>query len=168
MTHTTKPVDGATLRAAAAHFPTGVAIVTSRDESGDPVGCTISSFLSVSLEPPIVAISLRTVSNTPRHITTFGHFGISVLAARQHAVAHLFASGEVDYATRFAGTRWRPGHNDVPLLDTGLSTLSCSVRDVVTAGDHILVLGDVNDVFSQGWGGPLIHHQGAMGALRAG
>lgn len=159
--------DGKLLRAAAAHFPTGVAIVTTMDANADPVGCTVSSFLSVSLDPAIVAVSLRTGSQTASHIAAHGHFGINVLAARQHALAHLFASPEVDYRTRFAGTRWRTGHHNVPLIDTGLATMACTVREAVSAGDHVLFLGNVDDVFSQGWGGPLIHHQGSLGALRA-
>lgn len=153
------------LRAAASHFPTGVAIVSSLDNKGAPIGCTVSSFLSVSLEPPIVAVSLRRESSTIEHLITHGAFGIGVLSSGQRGIAHVFASGEVSHEQRFAGVHWRAGATGVPMLENSLSSLECDVHDVVPAGDHYLVLGQVRSVFASGWGTPLVHHQGTMGSL---
>ena len=166
-TPTPEHVDSSMLRAAAAHFPTGVAVVSTVDENASPVGCTISSFLSVSLTPPIVAVSLRNNAATLSHIRDQHVFGISVLASGQQSVANLFASAQASHADRFSAVSWRTGGNGVPLIENGLSTLACTVNDVVHAGDHTLILGYVTDVYCQGWGGPLVHHRGAMSSLRA-
>lgn len=154
------------LRAAASHFPTGVAIVSTLDDDGMPVGCTISSFLSVSLDPPIVAVSLRRESSTIEHLVRRQSFGISVLASDQRGVAHVFASRVVSHEQRFAGVHWRPADSGVPILENALSSMACDVHEVVPAGDHYLVLGAVQSLFASGWGTPLVHHQGTMGSLR--
>lgn len=159
-------VTGHQLRAAASHFPTGVAIVSTLDERHEPVGCTISSFLSVSLEPPIVAVSLAETTSTLSHLVAKGKFGISVLSSSQGGIAEVFASREVDHAERFAGVRWRHGQTGVPVLDNGLSTIECEIHDVVAAGDHYLVLGRVAALFASGWGSPLVHHQGTLGTIK--
>lgn len=159
-------VTGTQLRAAASHFPTGVAIVSTLDERGEPVGCTISSFLSVSLEPPIVAVSLAQSTSTLAHLVANRQFGISVLSSSQGGVAEVFASREVDHAERFAGIRWRHGQTGVPVLDNGLSTIECDIHDIVPAGDHYLVLGRVVSLFASGWGSPLVHHQGTLSTIK--
>ncbi len=159
-------VTGNQLRAAASHFPTGVAIVSSVDNNNEPVGCTISSFLSVSLEPPIVAVSLGQTTSTVSHLIAAGKFGISVLSSSQGGIAAVFADREVDHYERFAGVRWRPGRSGVPLLDNGLSSLECVVHDVIPKGDHFLILGHVQALFASGWGSPLVHHQGTLGSLK--
>lgn len=158
-------ITGAALRAAASHFPTGVAIVSTLDPIGNPVGCTISSFLSVSLDPPIVAVSLSRQSSTAEQVIARGRFGISVLSSGQRGIAHVFASRDVDHRERFAGVHWRPATSGVPLLENALSSLDCDVQEVVAAGDHYLVLGAVTSLFAAGWGTPLVHHQGTMGSL---
>lgn len=155
------------LRAAVGHFPTGVAIVTTTDDDMTPVGCTVSSFLSVSLDPPIVAVSLADCAATLAHITSRGRFAISVLAGTQHGVAHQFASRDVTHEQRFRAVRWRPGPAGMPLLDNGLSNLECDIHQIVPAGDHHLVLGRVSSLYASGWGSPLVHHQGKLGALSA-
>ncbi|MFA7267666.1 MAG: flavin reductase family protein [Candidatus Nanopelagicales bacterium] len=162
---TATPISGAELRAAASHFPTGVAIVSTLSEIAEPVGCTISSFLSVSLAPPIVAVSLSRQSSTAAQVITRGNFGISVLSSTQRGIAHVFASRDVDHDQRFAGVHWRAGASGVPLLENALSSLDCDVQEVVPAGDHYLVLGAVTSLFAAGWGTPLVHHQGTMGSL---
>lgn len=159
-------ITGHQLRAAASHFPTGVAIVSTIGTLGQPIGCTVSSFLSVSLDPPIIAVSLGESTSTVEHLVAAGKFGVSVLSASQGGVAQVFASRDVDHRERFAGVRWRPGRSGVPLLDNGLSSLECEIHEVVPAGDHHLVLGSVTSLFSSGWGSPLVHHQGTLGSLK--
>ena len=158
-------ISGTELRAAASHFPTGVAIVSTLGHIGEPVGCTISSFLSVSLDPPIVAVSLSRTSSTAEQLIARGSFGISVLSSTQRGIAHVFASRDVGHDQRFAGVHWRPGTSGVPLLENALSSLDCDVQEVVAAGDHYVVLGAVTSLFAAGWGTPLVHHQGTMGSL---
>ncbi len=155
------------LRAAVGHFPTGVAIVTTTDEAHLPVGCTVSSFLSVSLTPPIVAVSLANSAGTFNHLNGRGKFAISVLAGSQHGIAHQFADRATTHAQRFRSIRWRAGASGMPLLDNGLSTIECDVHDIVSAGDHQLILGQVTALFCNGWGSPLVHHQGRLGSLSA-
>ena len=144
-------VTGTQLRAAASHFPTGVAIVSARLMSAANRSGARSVRFSVSLEPPIVAVSLAQSTSTLAHLVANRQFGISVLSSSQGGVAEVFASREVDHAERFAGIRWRHGQTGVPVLDNGLSTIECDIHDIVPAGDHYLVLGRVVSLFASGW-----------------
>jgi len=119
-------------------FATGVTVATALDAQGSPHGLTVSSFTSVSLDPPLVLICLGhavTVIDIFRHAT---HFGINVLAAEQRPISDRFARKGLD---RFNGLAWERGATGVPLLPGVLAAIECAVHERFTSGDHDIFVG---------------------------
>lgn len=126
-------------------FPTGVAVVTSVDGQGGPWGLTCSSLISVTLDPPILLVSLNLRSQTLLAIEERRAFGVNLLHGRGQAAAEVFASGRPD---RFHRVRWQPGGaSRLPwLVDDASGFAACALADVHVVGDHALVVGHVTDV----------------------
>ncbi|MBW8636999.1 flavin reductase family protein [Hoeflea sp. WL0058] len=129
------------LRNALGKFATGVAVATTVTQDGKPVGVTINSFTSVSLEPALVLWSLTRNSPNLRHFTGHGWFGINILSASQSEVSRVFASPTPD---RFEKIDWRYGIHGVPVLDGTLARFECEVERVADGGDHLVFFGHVH------------------------
>ena len=121
-------------------FASGVTVVTTRDADGAPHGMTASSFTSVSLTPPLVLVCVDHRARILEHFRIREHFGINILGADQRELSVKFAGGDVD---RFQGVAWQPGKTSVPLLADVLATLECARTNLITAGDHDIVIGEV-------------------------
>jgi flavin reductase (DIM6/NTAB) family NADH-FMN oxidoreductase RutF len=130
-------ITGVELRDFMRSWTTGVAIVTTM-AGLLPTGCTLNAFTSVSLDPPLVLVSLSERSRTLAAITERGSYGINLLGARQQHLAVRFAS---DLSTdRFAGL----DHHlvcGVPLLSDALATAVCTVEATTAIADHVLLVG---------------------------
>jgi flavin reductase (DIM6/NTAB) family NADH-FMN oxidoreductase RutF len=128
--------------ASMAAFPTGVTVVTTLDETGEPVGLTCNAFMSVSAEPPLIAVSLDRASNTLPALLATRHFAVNFLAAGREELAGLCATKRTD---KFVDVAWTPtGHRSLPVLhDDAIAHVVCELLDEVEAGDHILLLGRV-------------------------
>jgi len=146
------------LRQVMGRFATGVTVVTTTHR--DTIhGMTANAFLSVSLRPPLVLVSLgrcRMSEMLPRT----GRYGVSVLASDQE-----------HFAAHFAGQKVSPvdpsfvWEKDLPLLDGALAHVGCRVVDVHTAGDHVLWIGEV-EYLSHREAEPLLFYTGRFGTLR--
>lgn len=132
-------VDCGRLRQVLGHVPTSLAVVSTMD-GPDPVGCTVGSFVSVSLEPPLVGYFAMEESWTLRAIRHHGAFSVNVLAEDQADLADRFSRPFID---RFGGTSWRPGAGGCPHLDGALIVVDCDLDGVLTVGDHEMVVGRV-------------------------
>lgn len=112
-------------------------VTTSAD--GAPFGATVSSFTSLSLDPPLITLALDRQSTLLGKIMTSGRFGVNLLSHGQDDLAVLFARRGAD---RFADTPW---HDDggLPRLDGVAGWMSCDLYQVVEGGDHLLLLGFV-------------------------
>ncbi|HVF12949.1 MAG TPA: flavin reductase family protein [Acidimicrobiales bacterium] len=152
------PVDAARFRQVLGHFATGVTVVTGLDTAG-PVGLAVNSFTSVSLDPPLVAISVNRTSSTWPRIRTSGRFTVNILSADQEAVSRRFASG----GDRFEGVGWRRSPSGSPVLDGALAWIDATVEAEHDAGDHLLVVGRVSALDVVGAGGPLVFYRGGYG-----
>ncbi len=125
-------------------FPTGVAVVTSIDESGRPRGMTCSSLSSVTLAPPTLLACLRTGSATLGAVRYHGGFAVNLLHARGRRAAELFASAEQD---RFGLIPWRPSYSGLPwLVADAFALAECTVSGTAEVGDHTVVFGAVDEV----------------------
>jgi flavin reductase (DIM6/NTAB) family NADH-FMN oxidoreductase RutF len=149
------------LRSVMGRFATGVTVVTTTHPAHPDTihGMTANAFLSVSLRPPLVLVSLgrcRMSEMLPRT----GRYGVSVLASDQE-----------HFAAHFAGQQASPvdptfiWENDLPLLDGALAHVGCRVIDVHPAGDHVLWIGEVEHL-SHRDGEPLLFYTGRFGTLR--
>jgi flavin reductase (DIM6/NTAB) family NADH-FMN oxidoreductase RutF len=140
--------DPRALRDAFGSFMTGVTVVTTRAADGTPVGFTANSFASVSLDPPMVLVCPGKFLSTYEAFTGSSHFAISVLAEGQRDVSNIFAGSKED---RFAQVPHSLDLNDVPVIDGALARFSCRTHQVIPAGDHSILMGEVQD-FTQSEG----------------
>jgi flavin reductase (DIM6/NTAB) family NADH-FMN oxidoreductase RutF len=122
------------------HYPTGVAVITAHTEHG-PVGMSMNSFTSLSLQPPLVLFCPATTSTTWRLLREAGDIAINVLSAGQEELSRKFANKAVD---RFSGTSWSVGENGAPLLHDALGWLECKVLSEAPAGDHTVVIAEID------------------------
>lgn len=152
-------LDHARFREVLGHYPTGVVVVTATDEAGVPVGMTIGSFSSVSLDPPLIAYLPTSTSRTFQRMRTTETFCVNILAADQEDICRRFASGPHDFRD-LIGSR-SPG--GAPILDGTVGWIECTTHDISEAGDHYLVLGRVTDLAVSRPVQPLLFFQGGYG-----
>ncbi|WP_043711767.1 flavin reductase family protein [Corallococcus macrosporus] len=125
-------VDAKGFRDAMAQWATGVAVVAMRDAEGLRA-TTVSSFSSLSLEPPLVVVALSEASRTLKRVEATGRFTLSILSAAQRSISARCAKGELDEALFDA---------DAFVRDS-LVGLSCQVHGLHRHGDHTLIVGRV-------------------------
>lgn len=145
------------LRDAFGAFMTGVTVVTTHDSEGQPIGFTANSFSSVSLDPPLLLVSIDKRSANFEHFTRCQHFGINILAEQQKETSNIFAQKVAD---RFALIDWHTARSGVPLIDNSSAWFDCALHQVVDAGDHAILIGNVTQFDSSGTAG-LGYYRGA-------
>lgn len=151
------------LRDALGQYPTGVTVVTTRAADGRPVGLTVNSFASLSLDPPLLLWSLANRSPNRGVFRGCSRFAVNVLAGEQDALALRFANpGLVD---KFDQVPLAGGADEPPLLAGALAHFVCSARDALEAGDHTLFIGRVERYHSRPDAAPLLFHRGALRPL---
>lgn len=151
------------LRRVFATFPTGVVAMAALVD-GAPAGLAASSFVSVSLDPPLVSVCVAHTSTTWPVLRSAGRLGISVLGAHQEAAGRQLAARGVD---RFAGLGWRSTDDGAVLLAEASAWLDCSVERQLPAGDHDIVLLRVHDLGADPRVPPLVFHGSAYRRLEA-
>lgn len=151
-------------RAALGQLASGVTLVTAHDpEDGEDAGMTATSFLSVSLEPPLVLVSVRTDSRMDELLARTDHWAVSLLGEAHRTTASRFAmKGRLGDRLLFADTPHHRGpHSGAPLIDGALATVECRTVQRVTAGDHTLLIGHVLAAALPAPGAaPLLYHRG--------
>jgi flavin reductase (DIM6/NTAB) family NADH-FMN oxidoreductase RutF len=152
-------------RSALGRFASGVTVITVHHEDHTH-GMTANAFVSVSLDPPLVLVSLDNRSNMHRLLPGTGRYGVSVLAENQEALSNHFAGQtvpELRVPVLQAGFTMR---NGIPLLDGAVAHFIVKVTEVHPAGDHTLYLGQVEYL---AWrdARPLLFYAGRYQQLRA-
>ena len=140
-------------RKALGQFATGVAVVTTLGEGDAPVGVTISSFNSVSLDPPLCLFSLGRNLRSLQAFVSSERCAINVLAAGQHGVSNRFAGREGD---KWAETEWEPGEYGCPRIGGALACFEGMRHAVVDGGDHVIFLHRIVKVTTAPEGTPLL------------
>lgn len=130
------------LRRAFSKFATGVAVATTTDRNGAPIGLTINSFSSVSLDPALVLWSLVTRSPNLDIFRNSSHFAINILSHDQREISDTFARPTED---RFARIDWHRGIADLPVIKNTIATFECRRTMTIEAGDHVVFFGAVED-----------------------
>ena len=120
-------------RRACGRFANGVTIATVLDAAGSPHGLTVSSFTSVSLDPPLILICIGHAVTAIDTFRATRNFGINILAEDQQTLSERFARKGED---RFDGLPWYPGSTGVPLIPGVLAAIECTVEQRIPAGDH--------------------------------
>lgn len=120
-------------------FPSGVAIITTMDEQGQPRGLTCSALCSATTQPPTLMVGLRAASPTLKALLKRGTFAVNLLHERARQTAELFASGAPD---RFDLVSWQAGHGGPHLLEDAHAVADCRVSDSVLVGLQRMVFGE--------------------------
>ena len=155
------PFEGRLFRRALGLFPTGVTIVTTWDELGRPVGATVSSFNSVSIDPPLVLFSLARSSACCDTFAAGGPLAIHVLDAGQSELSNRFAWGGGD---KWADLDYATGEHGAPVFDSALATFECVPFAQYPGGDHIIFVAEVRQMRFQD-GEPLVFCAGGYRQL---
>jgi flavin reductase (DIM6/NTAB) family NADH-FMN oxidoreductase RutF len=142
-------------------FTTGVTVVTTHAQ-GQDWGMTCNSFNTVSLDPPLVLWSVRKSSLSHEAFVQSGGYVVNVLKASQQDLALRFAQGS--QAERFEGLEIQRGQDQHPRLGDVLAWFDCHVVQVVSAGDHDILIGQVQD-FGMQAGQGLAYAQRQFGVL---
>jgi flavin reductase (DIM6/NTAB) family NADH-FMN oxidoreductase RutF len=152
------PVDAKAMRRTLGRFTTGVTVVTTAQ--GDEVhAMTANAFTSVSLDPPLVLVSVDHRTKMHRLLPGTRRYGVSVLASDQELVAWHFAGRPLERHGELF--EWQAG---VPLVSGAIAHVGCSLHAAHEAGDHTLYLGLVEHLHSRP-GEPLLFHAGAFGRM---
>lgn len=133
-------VDTLLFRRACGRFATGITVVTLLDGEGHPHGVTVNSFASVSLEPPLVLVSIDLRNAILGHFLSSAWFAINILAEHQEHLSRRFSSATEE---RFTGVDWHAGISGMPILDGVLAYLECAVTRTFEVGDHTVLIGEV-------------------------
>jgi flavin reductase (DIM6/NTAB) family NADH-FMN oxidoreductase RutF len=145
------------LRQAMRQWATGVTVVSSQDH-GVRHGMTVSSFTSISLEPPLVLVSLAKAARTHDLVQRSGVFGVTLLAQSQQQISERFAGRIPEDQDRYAGLETFTLTTGAPFLRGGLTCLDCEVVAVQEAGNNTLFIGQVVDLQVKQDGIPLIYY----------
>jgi len=135
-------LDPDVLRQAMRRWSTGVTIVTAQNQSIRH-GMTVSSFTSVSLQPPIVLVALEQSTRTHVLVSTTGFFGVNILSSEQKAISECFAGQECEDEDRFTGLETHSLVSGAPLINGSLAYLDCRVLAQFISGSNTLFIAEV-------------------------
>jgi flavin reductase (DIM6/NTAB) family NADH-FMN oxidoreductase RutF len=155
-------LDADTFRSVLGRFASGVTIVTVRDGDGRDHGMTVSAFSSVSLVPPLVLVCIEQTATTHDPLLASPHFAVNILAADQEPLSRRFASD--DEEKRFDGVGYTRGITGAVLLDDVLAYLECERVGEHPAGDHTIIVGEVQAAVANP-DRPLLYYRGGYAQL---
>ena len=144
------------LREALGRSPTGVAVATTLDDLGRPVGLTINSYNSVSLEPALILWSLALSSPNVNAFRDYGAFAVNILHTEQSNLCKQFSRWAPDKFDNVDGSR---GYRDLPVLDGAMVPFECATYQIVEGGDHEVYMGAVKRIHKTD-SSPLVFHRG--------
>jgi len=149
------------LRRAMARFAAGVTIVAAAEPNGQPRGMTVSAFLFISFEPPLILISVATGVPTLEAILQRRAFGVSILGVDQQQLSDRFAGEEEG---RFDHAPHQALRSGAVIMGGAIATLDCSFEQQLTLGDHAVLIGKVQAAtFREGR--PLLYYRGKYGSF---
>lgn len=157
-------IDTAHFRAVLGHFATGIAVVTGVDTDGVPQGLTCQSFVSLSLDPPLVAFCPSKASNSWPRIEASGAFCANILAEDQEDISRVFATPGAD---KYRGVGWRAGESGSPILNDVLAWVDCRIEARHDGGDHLVIVGRVVALAAPSKGRPLLAYRGGYGRFES-
>ena len=153
--------DDRAFRNAMGNFCTGIVIATGM-HADTPAGFAAQSFVSLSLDPPLVALCPGKGSSSWPKLRDAGHFCVNILASDQKAVCDVMAQSGVD---KFAQVPWSPGVTGAPILEGVMGYVDCTLEAEHDAGDHTIAVGRVVDYkILREQAGPLLFFRGGYGS----
>ena len=157
-----RPIEARDYREVLTRFATGVTVVTTIEDTTEgpqPWGTTVNSFTGISLDPPLVMVSIGRERSIHPIIERTGRFGVNVLAEGSEAISDCFAGAPSPLPrSAFCNADFTLGNAGLPVLAQAIAYLSCDVDRVIEAGDHTMYLGRVIETVCRddvGW--PLLY-----------
>jgi len=150
-------LDPEQLRQAMRTWTTGVTVVTAIHD-GQKYGMTVNSFTSISLEPPLVSLTLKKLTHTHELVEKSGEFAVTILAAHQKEYSDRFAGKHPEIKDRFEGVPTETISISAPLLKGGLAYFNCRVVNSIPVGENTLFVAEVIAAQGEGTGEPLVYH----------
>ena len=142
-------------------FPSGVTVVTTKARDGSDEGMTVSAFCSVSLDPPLVLICIEKTASAYDALITAPGFVVNILSATQEQIARRFSIVDID---RFDGVGYSRSQNGLAVLDDVVGIIECATVAMHDAGDHTIIVGEVEATRAQN-GTPLLYYRGGYAQL---
>lgn len=143
------------------NYPTGVTVVTTVNDQGVPLGLTVNSFASVSLDPLLILWSIDKRVSSYDVFVHSGKFAVHVLAGDQSDICSLFA---MKGTNRFANCEWKLSEHHLPIILGTAGVLQCRTFKTVEGGDHTVLIGEVIDIQSE-TKIPLLYHKRTFGPI---
>jgi flavin reductase (DIM6/NTAB) family NADH-FMN oxidoreductase RutF len=156
-------IEPAEFRRVLGHFATGVTVITTQHQN-QLHGTTVSSFCSLSLDPPLVLVCLDRQATIHDLVIASGTFGVNILAEHGEKTSRHFARRAPD---KFSEITYGLGQLDVPLLEDALATLECRVVERHPGGDHSIVIGEVVAINAQAHAHPLLFFRSKYSRLHS-
>jgi len=164
---TATPLPALEFRRALGHFATGVTVITVEREAGHVHGMTANSFASVSLEPPLISVCVDHRARLLPLLKEKQRFGVNVLKQDQRAFSEFFAGLEQDREVQERlGISFHWTKEKIPLLENVLCQLSCKLSGLHVAGDHTIVIAEVESA-KLSEGEPLLFYRGHYHGISA-
>lgn len=154
-------IDHDLFRAVLGRFASGITVITTRDTDGTPHGMTVSAFSSLSLDPPLILVCIANEATMAPLMARTASFAVNILSAGQESVSRRFA-GKFD--DRFAGIGYHDGELGDPVLEDVLAWMQCRIVARHDAGDHVIVVGQVEQAGATD-GKPLLYYRGGYATL---
>jgi flavin reductase (DIM6/NTAB) family NADH-FMN oxidoreductase RutF len=154
-------VDADTFRSVLGRFASGVTVVTTLGQNGDDEGMTVSSFCSVSLDPPLVLMCIDREAAMYDSLAAASHFIVQILSESQEAIARRFSGPDPN---RFEGIGYVRGARGIAILDDILAYIECRRVDSHEAGDHRIYVGEVEEAVTYE-GRPLLRYRSGYAQL---
>jgi len=142
-------------------FPSGVTVVTTKAGDGSDQGMTVSAFSSVSLDPPLVLICIEKTASAYDALTAAPGFVVNILSVSQEQIARRFSIVDID---RFEGVGYSRSQNGLAVLDDVLGVIECATFAMHDAGDHTIIVGEVEAARAQN-GTPLLYYRGGYAQM---
>jgi flavin reductase (DIM6/NTAB) family NADH-FMN oxidoreductase RutF/DNA-binding IclR family transcriptional regulator len=146
------------------HFPTGVAAITASAGPGSVAAMIVGSFVSISLDPPLVGFFASRDSKSFAGLRNVRSFCVNLLSAEQDQLSRVLASHDDD---KFDSVRWRRAPSGSPIVEGVVGWIDCTVEATYEIGDHVLVVGRVAELEIEQPGTPLVFFRGAYGSFAA-
>jgi flavin reductase (DIM6/NTAB) family NADH-FMN oxidoreductase RutF len=151
------PLDPEQLRHAMRAWTTGVAVVTAV-HNGQRYGMTVNSFTSISLDPPLITVTLKNLTHTHELVVQSGEFAVTILSSKQKDLSDRFAGKIPDLTDRFEGVETGTLSMSAPLITGGMAYFNCRVVNAHPVGENTLFVAEVVGARGEGEGDPLVYH----------
>jgi flavin reductase (DIM6/NTAB) family NADH-FMN oxidoreductase RutF len=136
-------------------------VVTTKAADRSDQGMTVSAFCSVSLEPPLVLMCIEKTASAHEALTSAAAFVVNILSAKQEQIARRFSIVDID---RFEGVGFSRSRNGIIVLDDVLGVIECNRLALHDAGDHTIIVGEVESGRAE-IGAPLLYYRGGYAQL---